>query len=876
MICCFLLLASLDVFLQAQQPTTQGNSYPDNTQNPASTVTDCNDPTQANSIACSADMLNPVPQGSQLRVPQPSPQWRANPQGLNPNGTLLDTDQQLRQTPLPGQTQQNFLPPEPLTELQKFVASTSGQILPIYGANLFRRVPSTFAPLEMSPVPSDYVVGPGDELRVRVWGQVNFQANLRVDRSGEIFLPQVGSVHVASLPFSDLDSALRKAIGRVYHNFDLIVNLGQIRSIQVYLTGQARNPGVYTVSSLSSLVDALFASGGPSTQGSLREIELRRGGSTLTHFDLYAFLIHGDKSKDVKLLAGDVIFIPAVGPQAAVTGSVRSPAIYELRANETLGDLIADAGEVSATASRARISIERIDGHNGRHAMEAAYDSTGLATPVVQGDLVRVFSIVPMYNETVTIRGNIANPGRFAWHSGMRIGDLIPDKDSLITRNYWWRRAQLGLPAPEFEPIPGFANLRQPPDGHPVTMPRPQREKPASMPGQPGVTQPGDLDTQNVQLTQQPQQTQQSQQMLPQQQTLNAQQRSANSSLASQQPQQTLGRMTTGVERTEVYLPAPDIDWAYADILRLDSSTLKTSVIPFDLGKLVLEHDQTQNLELKAGDVISIFSEDDIRLPIAQQTKLVKLEGEFVHSGLYSAQPGETLRDLVARAGGLTPNAYLYGAEFTRESTRVLQQARIDEYLQSLDLRIQRSNLAIAAAPLNNAQDIASGASAQASERELLTRLRQIRASGRVVLEFKPDSTGIGVIPTLTVEDGDRFVVPSVPATVNVVGAVNDQNSFLFSNDKLVGGYLKKAGGATQDADMKRSFVIRADGEVVGYSTTKNVWGSNFNSLKIYPGDTIVVPEKTFKPSPLRGVLEWSQLFSQFALGAASIAVIAQ
>ena len=211
----------------------------------------------------------------------------------------------------------------------------------------------------MTPVPAEYVIGPGDELRIRVWGQVNFTVNVRVDRSGEIFLPQVGSVHIAGISSSALDVHLREAIGHVYHNFDLTADLGQIRSIQVYVSGEARRPGVYTVSSLSTLVDALFTSGGPSVQGSLRHIQLRRGSAVVTDFDLYSLLIDGDKSKDVKLESGDVIFIPPVGHQAAVLGSVKHPAIYELLAGEPLSGLIANAGGVSATAAEAASQSNR-------------------------------------------------------------------------------------------------------------------------------------------------------------------------------------------------------------------------------------------------------------------------------------------------------------------------------------------------------------------------------------------------------------------------------------------------------------------------------------------------------------------------------------
>ncbi|MDE3149225.1 MAG: SLBB domain-containing protein, partial [Acidobacteriota bacterium] len=603
---------------------------------------------------------------------------------------------------------------------------------------------------------------------------------------------------------------------------------------------------------LSTLVDALFASGGPSVEGSLRHIELRRGSATITDFDLYDLLIRGDKSKDAKLLPGDVIFIPPVGAQVAVTGSVRNPGIYELKAGESMSSLLADAGGASAVAAEARISIERIVDHRDRHVMEVAYDQSGLATPMADGDVVRVYSIVPMYQKTVILRGNTANPGRFAWHPGMRISDLIPDKESLITRNYWWKRAQLGLPVPEFEPTMGLAYMRQPADKHviPLSIPPPE--------------------TSNIQNQYG---SQQSQYGLQQNQNPSAQQRAGNASLAAEQTGLS-SQALPPAQRTEVGLLAPEIDWNYAVIERLDAATLKTSLIPFDLGKLVLQHDASQDLELQAGDVVTIFSQADIRVPVAQQTKLVRLDGEFVHAGVYTVQPGETLRQLVERAGGFTPNAYLYGSEFTRESTRAIQQARIDEYVRDLSMRMQRSTLDVAAASAGSPQVLASGTAAQSSEQDLLANLRRIRATGRIVLELKPNSSGIASIPDIALEDGDRFAVPHVPITVNVVGAVYDQNSFLYARGERAGAYLKLAGGATKDADRKHEFIIRADGEVVSRNTEESIWGNSFDNLRINPGDTIVIPEKTFKPSALVGVMNWSQMFSQFALGAAMVSVL--
>jgi protein involved in polysaccharide export with SLBB domain len=204
-----------------------------------------------------------------------------------------------------------------------------------------------------------------------------------------------------------------------------------------------------------------------------------------------------------------------------------------------------------------------------------------------------------------------------------------------------------------------------------------------------------------------------------------------------------------------------------------------------------------------------------------------------------------------------------------------MQQARIDEYVQSLSMEMQRSSVAMASSSTSSAQDLTSAAAAQNSERDILASLRQIRATGRVVLRFTSDSSGMSSFPGITMEDGDRFVVPPVPATVNVVGAVYDQNSFLYAQARRAGTYLQLAGGPNRDADRSHEFIIRADGEVVSRKRGETIWsGSEFDNLRINPGDTIVVPEKTIKPSAMRGLIDWSQMFSQFALGAAALSIV--
>jgi polysaccharide biosynthesis/export protein len=765
------------------------------------------------------------PQSSQQQYPQQYQQTPGQPSITGPGMTfprqLVGVDEN---APLNAATrarlQQQGLLPEAPTEFQRFVEATTGQLLPVYGAELFRKVPSTFSPNNLAPVPLEYVIGPDDELRIRIWGQINYSGNVRVDRSGDIYLPQIGAVHVAGLQSSALDQHLREAVSRIYRNFDLSADVGRIRSIQVYVTGQARRPGAYTVSSLSSLVDALFASGGPSLQGSLRHVVVNRAGKTVSDFDLYALLIHGDKSHDIPLLPGDVLHIPPAGPQVAISGSIRNAAIYEVRDGETIGDLIEFAGKTSAMASNARISLERVEQHQLRKAMEFPFEANSLASPLADGDIVRIHPILPAYEKTVTLRGNVASPGRFTWKDGMHLSDLIPDRDSLQSRDYWWSRSRLGLPVPTFTPAPSVTtpNARET-GSHGSVAAQIEAEPTTGVPGQ------------------------------------------ANG-------------VTGQAKRNRVYLAAPEINWDYAVIERLDPETLRTTLLPFDLGKLVLSHDASQDLALQPGDVVTIFSQADIRIPLEQQTKYVDLEGEFAHAGIYSVQPGETLRDLVRRAGGITPKAYLYGSQFTRESTRILQQQRLDEYIRTVSMEAERGTQALAMAGTSSSNSASDVAASRTAAQALVSRLSQVKATGRIVLQFHPESINMDEVPAISLENGDRFVIPPAPSTVNVIGAVYDQNSFLYQQGLTVTHYLHMAGGPNRNADSGHAFVIRADGSVVSHSGQKSssLWTSNsFDKVRLTPGDTLVVPDKTLRPSGMRNFMEWTQVFSQLAFGAAAI-----
>ena len=325
--------------------------------------------------------------------------------------------------------------------------------------------------------------------------------------------------------------------------------------------------------------------------------------------------------------------------------------------------------------------------------------------------------------------------------------------------------------------------------------------------------------------------------------------------------------------RNNINLIEPDIDWSYAVIERQSKENLTTSLLPFNLGRVVLEGDASQNVELMPGDVVTIFSKADIRVPQSQQTRFVRLEGEFVSSGIYSVLPGETLRQLVKRAGGITPDAYLYGSEFTRESTRRVQQQRLNEYVDQIALQVSTSAVNAANSAVS-AQDANALAAQQQQNQNIINSLRQARATGRIVLELQPDSHDISQLPDLQLEDGDQFIVPRIPSTVSVDGAVYNQNSFLFDPSRRVGGYVRLAGGANRDADKGRAYVIRASGAVISKQYTSSLRGNDFDSLGLYPGDTVVIPLNFNRGKTMRLIVDIAQIVGQFGIAIAAANVV--
>jgi polysaccharide biosynthesis/export protein len=740
---------------------------------------------------------------------------------------------------------------EPLTEFQRYVATSIGQVLPIFGASLFEQVPATFAPNDRMPVSPDYVIGPGDELQVTTWGQINFSRHLLVDPSGQVYLPDVGRIAVAGLKYADATPALRTNIARVYRNFDLSVTMGRLRSIQIFVVGEARRPGSYTVSSLSTLVNAVFSSGGPSARGSMRSIELKRGSQSIRRFDLYDLLLHGDKSKDAGLSPGDVILIPAAGARAAIAGSVEHPGIYELASDTTLGAAIQLAGGISPVAAAHEAILERVADGTALEVRRVALTFEGLATELRNGDIIRLLPVVPRFENAVTLRGNVADPGRFPWRSGMRVSDLIPNQQVLLTREYWSERNRLTSVDSSKPDASKNANANPDTpstdvDGQPISPMKPVDS----------VNQTADhaLTGSRILFREQARNTQGDS--------------SLGAATADDGPP-----LRSFLPQNVIQPSAPEVNWDYAVVERLDAQNLTTHLIPFNLGKVVLHHDAAEDLPLQPGDVVTIFSKADVSVPQMEQTKQVRLEGEVGMAGVYTAQPGETLRSLLARAGGLTSNAYLYGAQFTRESTRRTQQKRYDDFLNQLEKDVNQGAANLSGRVISTEQAATAQASLT-SQRELIDRLRQVPINGRIVLDLDPTSKGVNAFPDVPLENGDRLYVPSRPLTMSVVGSVYEQAAFLYDEDLKVGDYLKKAGGPSRSADRSHMFVIRADGSVVAKSTSVHPFAHSFESLPVHAGDTLVVPTYINRTTFVRGLMDWSQIFSNLALGAAAVNVL--
>jgi protein involved in polysaccharide export with SLBB domain len=688
------------------------------------------------------------------------------------------------------------------SEFQKFIADNTGKILPIFGSEFFANTPSTFAPVSNAPVPSDYPLGPGDELMVRGWGTIDIDYRATVDRNGAINIPTIGSISLAGVKAGDAEQVVRAAIGRLYKGVTVNVTFGQLRAITVYMVGQARHPGTYTVSSLSTLVTALFASGGPNANGSMRHVQVKRAGKVVAELDLYAFIAKGDKSADIKLLDGDTIYIPPAGGFVALVGKVNTPAVYELKsANESIQSILDIAGGLPVVADPRRAFLERIDPGKShpRTVSEFALNAEGLSRTLKNGDVLNVTSITPDFANAVILRGNVDQPVRAQFKPGMRVSDLIPSREYLISRNATKRQNNALNTGDDDQ------------DKHQEALTDPRAEV------KPGIAEQ-------------------------------------------------IGGLID------------EINWDYAVVERVNRSDLSVKLLPFNLGNVFADPNGPDNIQLQPGDTITIFSQKDVAVPMDKRRVFVRVEGEVRVPGVYQMTAGDTLQTLLAKAGGPTSNAYLFGTAFYRETTRREQAANMEKAANRLETQLrneQANTVANARAQTGtDAQVIAAQRQAQMDlARETIARFRQMKPTGRIAFGLAPDERSFAHLPQIKLENGDRLVVPARPAFVHVFGAVNAESSPLWRPNSRVKDYLQLA-GVNSEADVDNVFIMRVDGTVVS-SEARGWFSGGIGGLEVMPGDSIIVPEKLDKESRwtkfTQGTREWAQIFANFGLGAAAI-----
>lgn len=721
------------------------------------------------------------------------------------------------------------LPPDAFAQL---ATSVTQQPLRVFGRELFERDRPRELPGDL-PLAADAVLKAGDRVQLRIWGQLDSDLELVVDSGGMLFVPKVGAVRVNGLRRDQAEAALRGAVARVYRNFDLSLGSTRVSSLSVTVVGHARRPGVQEVSSNASVLSALLLAGGPDATGSLRHVVLKRAGQDRL-IDLYDLLLKGGREADVRLQPGDVVLIPPMGTRVAVAGGVVRPAIYELLPSETLADAVRYAGGLRADADNRRLVLDRQRYREGRMGMEISGRDLSVVV-VANQDILQIPVVGPAYDQSVSLRGHVRTPRRLAWREGLRVSDLIDSLDQLRTPDFWAARERVGEPlAPTRESrlksLGALQGLTAQEPG--VMMPNsgfaPAIEGQYAMSGR----VPGGLS-------------------LPRQPVAD--------DAGLNDPLKRMNELDT-------------VNWEYATIERLDPVTQGVSLVTFNLRRALINKLPSDDLALQAGDIVTLYSTQDIRVPKQVRPRYVRITGEVAAPGIYRVDAQETLADLIARIGGLTPDAYLFGTRIVREEVRERQRAALKRYIERQEQVIEQAG-AVMSASLLNAADSAQIRAQLEGQRNALAKLRNSEPDGRVKMALPARrQLALDDLPVVTLEHGDVVEVPSLLTTVGVTGEVNNPGDFLAEEASL-GTYLKRAGGGNTLSDLSASFVMRADGTVLARKQKAWLFGliNTFAWQDAMPGDTLVVPPILDARPLLRDLRDVSQVLANFGLGAAAI-----
>jgi protein involved in polysaccharide export with SLBB domain len=730
------------------------------------------------------------------------------------------------------------------------------QFLPVepdlkpFGYDLFTNVPTTFAPASDIPVPTDYVVGPGDTLQLQLIGEGGGWYTLVVGRDGVVNMPELGPVAVAGMRFDAAKALLEDHVAQQMIGMRASVSMGPLRSVQVFVLGEAVRPGSFTVGGLSTISNALFASGGVKPIGSLRDIQFKRNGGIVGRLDLYDLLLNGDTKSDIRLQSGDAIFIPPVGKTVSVTGEVRRPAIYELKDGETIDDLVRFAGGLTPEADASSARIERIDDRGNRtYETLALTPGAGAGAALRPGDVVIVDAIRGGLENGVKLVGHVRRSGGAEFRPGMRITDLVGSLDELQpladTRYVLVRRESgpdrrvsaisVDLAEAFADPASGANVALQARDTVYVFDLARSRER---------VVLPILAELERQSSDREPQQVVSV---------------SGRVKIPGEYP------LEPGMTVSDLLRAAGGLDQAAfpgeAELTRYQTSggarreSLQLTVRLDDLSAGVAEAD----FELHPFDHLVIKE-----MPEWSEQESMVILGEVRFPGEYPIRRGETLRSVIERAGGLTDLAFIQGSVFTRRDLKEREQRQ----LEVLAERLQRD---LASLSLQQAQSGEAGATqAISAGQQLLSDLRSTRPVGRLVISLDESLASLPGSPgDLLVRDGDQLLVPRLSQEVTVIGEVQNSTSHLFRAGLTRDDYIRMSGGVTQRADSNRTFIIRADGSVAAGEA--GGWFSRGAPKDIRQGDTIVVPIDAERMRPLSSWLSITQVLYNIAVAVAAV-----
>jgi polysaccharide biosynthesis/export protein len=742
------------------------------------------------------------------------------------------------------------------------LAKTGVEGLEPFGYDLFSNAPSTFAPVTNVPLPADYVLGPGDQLEIQLYGNRNNTLMLRVSRNGQINFPELGPINVAGERFLTAKENIESRVARQMIGVKADVSMGQTRAIRVFVLGEAQAPGSYAVSGLSTMTSALYAAGGIKSVGSLRDVQLKRQGQIVRHLDLYDMLIRGDTTDDARLLPGDVIFIPSVGPTVSIEGQVHRPAIYELKRGTSVADLLQLAGGLTPDAESSTAWVTRINDHQQRIVLAIDLDTPAARTFQLQnGDVLRVMKLLPQLDSGIVLEGHLYSPGSVAYRPGMRLSDVIHSVDELEPNadlHYVLIRREL---PPDRRIVALSADLAAAlaaPGGRADVklMPRDRVMVFDLSSGRDRVIQPlieelrlqahFDRPTQVVEVE-------------------------GRVKVPGEYP------LEPGMRISDLLRAGGSLsDAAYggtAELARyniVNGNERQTQLIPVDLAA-VMRGDPTANIKLQPFDSLSVK-----QLSLWGEQEQVTLSGEVRFPGVYTIKDGETLKSVLLRAGGLTEFAYPQGSVFTRVQLRYREQDEIN----SLAQRTQSDLAALALQGIAAGGQLGASAAASAANptatlqlgQSLLAQLRGGRAIGRLVIDIPQlMREPIGSADDVILRNGDQLIVPKYEQEVSVIGEVQSTTSHLYRRNFSLDDYIAQSGGFTQRADRRRVYVVRANGSVVSQGSA--FWFRS-PSVQIRPGDTIVVPMNV---SRLPTLLEWQAITTtlyNIAVGAATLKYI--